>query len=50
MITKKQAIEVAEKSASKIPDDDWCDECGWLFDMIVNGIEDIEEEKNENKK
>lgn len=46
MINKEQAIEVAEKSANKISDDEWCDSCQWLLDMIVNGIENIKEEKN----
>ena len=43
VITKEQAIEVAEKSAKRISEDEWCDSCEWLFDMIINGIEEIKE-------
>lgn len=50
MITKEQAIEVAEESAKKISNDEWCDECQWLLDMIVDGIEELKEEDLSEKK
>lgn len=45
MITKEQALEVLRESARQISDDEWNAECGWLFNMINNGIKDLEEEK-----
>lgn len=46
MITKEQAIKVLKESAGKISDDEWNRSCEWLFNMVNNGIKDIEEEKN----
>lgn len=50
MVDKKEVLRVISESASKISDDEWCDSCSWLYDMIVNGIEGIEEQKDADKR
>ena len=50
MITKEQAIEVLKESARQISDDEWNDSCGWLFNMVNNGIKDLEEQEDANRK
>lgn len=45
LIDKNIVLSVVNESAKKIPDDEWCDSCSWLFDMISNGIEDISDKK-----
>ena len=48
LVEKKKVLEIIGESLKKIPDDDRCDECMWLYDMIYNGVEELKE--NETKR
>ena len=39
MVSKEKVNQIVHESLSKIPEDDQCDECLWLYQMILDGIE-----------
>ena len=43
MIHEKDVLDIIKKSARKISDDEWCDSCSWLYQMIENDVEELSE-------
>jgi len=41
MVSKKEVLKIVWASLNKIPEDDVCDECEWVCQMINNDVEKL---------